>query len=491
MKIEKKEKHLINIMVFVLAILLVVYVFVKSVENKSIQTEYATVVYTPDTTLLHVKNGKFFENGDTPIHLTGINLGQWLVLEGYLWGVGNHERQTYQVNYSERELDEAFLQIFNPALLSKEQFITSYRENFITEKDFVHLKSLGVNFVRIPFPASDFISFFERRELREENFTYWDKSLEWCNTYKIYCLFDMHAAILPQSTFSHANSSGEATFWDDMDAQEKTTLFWTAVSRRYNGNPYLAGFDLLNEPQAPSDGELKQFYEDTVRALRKTGFQHLIFLQPNNVSLDIDPILLEDKGIVYEPHFYGFGTKARSENEILFSQKKKHNVPVMIGEVGNWANDAWAKNSDVFVLYRFLREGIPITYWNYKDMIADNSKSFGLVSGDTGTLYQQFLQALELGEKLDAHFDWNTLFQNFQTKLPTDRPYVEDIIRRISPSALIDVFSSVEEAEKILKSESTIFPYTERSTQYMWDLSQEFLDCDAKTVAVCFGIADN
>ncbi|PIR03602.1 MAG: hypothetical protein COV59_05435 [Candidatus Magasanikbacteria bacterium CG11_big_fil_rev_8_21_14_0_20_39_34] len=484
----RKEKHLINCMLLVLAFLLGVYIFVKVENTKDIQDEQKLLMYRPRDNFLQVNNGIFLKNKREPIYLTGVNLGQWLELEGYLWGMGDHNKQTYQVNYSQDDFDKAFSQILDPKILSQDQFIQSYRDNFVTEKDFLYLKNLGVNIVRIPFSAADFNSFFERQELREEDFTYLDNALRWCAQYQIYCLFDLHAAILPQSTFSHANSQGEATFWKNKDAVEKTILFWTALAHRYNDSAYLAGFDLLNEPQAPDISDLQKFYADAVFSLRKVGFEHLIFVQPNNVSLDIESILLNDKGIVYEPHYYGFGTKARSESEALFAQKEKYHVPVMIGEVGNWANDAWAKNSDIFVLYRFLREGIPIVYWNYKDMIDDNSKSFGLVRGNTGSLYQHFIQSLELGEKLDEHFNWDILFKSFQTEFPSDRPYVEDIIRGITPTSTIDVFGSFEEAKEALMAQSSTTPYRERSAQYIWDLSQEFLNCNGKTIQDCFGL---
>ncbi|MCB9798307.1 cellulase family glycosylhydrolase [Candidatus Nomurabacteria bacterium] len=454
------------------------------------QKMYDSLNYTGQKGLVHVRGGEIFDEKGKRLHITGMNLGSWLMFEGYMWGMGNQGGQDYSVTLSDMEFRDRLDLALSDSPLDRNAFLQLYRDNFITPKDFQYLQELGVNLVRIPFSAKDFSEFFDYGRVRNSNFEYLDRSLVFCEQYKIYCVLDLHVPFKPQNTFIHSDSNQtDATFWEDKAAQEHTILLWKILAQRYSGNPYLAGFDLLNEPQAPNSKVLKDWYIKSVAELRALGFQHLIFLQPNNVSLDIESVLVEDEGIVYAPHYYGYGTKAREETELLFQQKEHYDVPVVIGEVGNWANDWWAKHTDIFVLYRFLNSDIPVIYWPYKDMIQDNKKSFGLVSGDVNATFDHFSYALQNGVVLPYDFDWNTLAQSFKTKFPTDRPLVENIIKHLQPEAPVRVYETQSQVREVVEGKDTdLFGYHPGYTSYLWDLSQEFSQCIGKSVGECFGM---
>lgn len=482
-KASKLERYLVLLIFLLGSFYLLLLLAVKIIEEPTI----VVAPYEKETGLLSVDGDVFIDGDGEEVYLRGMNLGQWLVLEGYLWGIGNTGGQNYIDQYSDARFRDQLDMTLESSPFTVTSFLQMYRDAYITVDDFAYMKELGINLVRIPMSAKDFPNFFQYGRTTSQDFTYLDRSLELCEQFQMYCLFDLHTTFAPQSTFLHADSEGEATFWKDERAQERTILLWKILAQRYGGNEYLAGFDLLNEPQAPKDTQLKNWYSDAIQELRSIGFQHLLFVQPNNVSLDIESILQPHDGVVYAPHYYGYGSKAKEETQPLFDAKQELKVPVIIGEVGNWANDWWAKHTDIYVLYRFIDQGIPVVYWTYKDMITDTKKSFGLVGGNLNSRFDYFSYSVQNGVQLPPDFAWESLANSFKTRVPTDRPLVEQIIKNTAPDALVIVYESSDAVrEAIVGKDTDLFGYNSNYTRYLWGLSQEFEDCLGKTVQECF-----
>ena len=75
------------------------------------------------------------------LQLRGINLGNWLVPEGYMFGLDGGPA-------SPREIETFFSELIGPAEAA--QFWQAYREAYITEEDIHFLRQAGVNSIRIP-----------------------------------------------------------------------------------------------------------------------------------------------------------------------------------------------------------------------------------------------------------------------------------------------------------------------------------------------------
>ena len=76
--------------------------------------------------------------------------------------------------------------------------------------------------------------------------------------------------------------------------QASFRAFWQHVARRFAGNPYVLGYDLVNEPShgtlgltcvqpvsCPLDARLGAFFDRTIAALREADPTHLTFYEPN------------------------------------------------------------------------------------------------------------------------------------------------------------------------------------------------------------------
>ncbi len=108
-------------------------------------------------------------------------------------------------------------------------------------------------------------------------------------------------------------------FYADTDGiQTELVKTWAAVAKSFAGDPAVAGYDLLNEPNWGTDQDtggqrLGAFYQKTVTAIRDAekaggGFSHIVFFEP--VVLFPTPSSLppastvSDPNMVFAPHNY-------------------------------------------------------------------------------------------------------------------------------------------------------------------------------------------
>ena len=69
------------------------------------------------------------------------------------------------------------------------------------------------------------------------------------------------------------------SLWDRGDGfWEQTLGAWRVLARRFAGNPYVAGYDVINEPDPPSRKALHAYYRDAIAAIRGQDGGHIIFL---------------------------------------------------------------------------------------------------------------------------------------------------------------------------------------------------------------------
>src|SRR6476469_10158279 len=93
--------------------------------------------------------GKQFITPDgKPLLLRGINLGNWLLPEGYMF--------KFKTANSPRLIETVINQLVGED--EARRFWKTYRDNYITGEDIHLLKKLGFNSVRVPFNYRLFVS---------------------------------------------------------------------------------------------------------------------------------------------------------------------------------------------------------------------------------------------------------------------------------------------------------------------------------------------
>jgi hypothetical protein len=227
-----------------------------------------------------------------PLLLRGVNLGGWLMMEGYL---------LHSPNIAERVFKQAFARSLGAKSLA--DFERYFRDNYIDVDDWRKIAAQGFNCVRIPFHYR----LLERRPYRfdAQGIAYLDQAMQWAKKYRIWVILDLHAACGAQSGDWHADSLGHAFFWEKPIYQRRTIALWEFLADRYRGVPYLAGFELLNEPAPAHVSQLIGFYRELIQRIRAVDPQRIIFLEGYDWARRYEELeALADLPWVLSVHFY-------------------------------------------------------------------------------------------------------------------------------------------------------------------------------------------
>ena len=296
-----------------------------------------------------------------PLLLKGMNLGNWLLPEGYMFKIkiANSPQRIYTVINQLVGEDEG------------RRFWETYQENYITREDIRFIKQSGFNSVRVPFSYRLFVSADASSKLEGDGYRLLDNVVAWCKRENLYVILDMHAAPGGQTGDNIDDSWGYPFLFESAESQELTVNIWRTIAARYRNEPTVIGYDLLNEPiahyfdTATLNPKLEPLYRKIVAGIREVDTNHLIFLGgaqwSNNFKVFGPPF---DEKLVYTFHKYWMEVNKGAIQEYL-DFRDKHNVPVWMGESG--------ENTDELIAgYRTLLEANNIgwCFWPYKKLDA-------------------------------------------------------------------------------------------------------------------------
>ena len=175
------------------------------------------------------------------VRLRGFGLGGMLHLENFIDGYPGNE--------------EAFREVLLKALGRKKYdlFFETFYENYFTEADARYIASLGLNLVRIPINYRLFEDDMNPRVINGRGFKHLDRVIKLCAAQGIYTIIDLHALPGYQNQHWHSdNPTHQALLWKHKDFQDRTVVLWEAIARHYRDEPWVAGYDLINEPADPT-----------------------------------------------------------------------------------------------------------------------------------------------------------------------------------------------------------------------------------------------
>jgi len=306
--------------------------------------------------------GKEFASPDgKPLLLKGINLGNWLLPEGYMF--------KFKTTNSPRLIQAAISELVGED--KARQFWKTYRDNYITREDIHFIKQSGFNSVRIPFSFRLFVSDGTVSRLEGPGYELLDRVVDWCRSEGVYVILDMHAAPGGQTGDNIDDSWGYPFLFESRESQKLTVDLWRKLADRYRNQSTVIGYDLLNEPIAPYfdtaslNTRLEPLYREIVKAIREVDRNHIVFLGgaqwDTNFKIFGPPF---EAKLAYTFHKYWMPVKQEAIQEYL-NFGEKYNVPVWMGESGENA-DEWI---DAF---RKLLEGHNIgwCFWPYKKLNA-------------------------------------------------------------------------------------------------------------------------
>ncbi len=296
-----------------------------------------------------------------PLLLKGINLGNWLLPEGYMF--------KFKQTNSPRLIQTAINELIGED--EARRFWKTYHDNYITRDDISFIKRSGFNSVRVPFSYRLFVSDTTVPRLEGPGYELLDRVVDWCRREGLYVILDMHAAPGGQTGDNIDDGWAYPFLFESSESQDLTASLWRKIANRYRNDPIVIGYDLLNEPIAPYfdtaalNQKLEPVYRKIVSAIREVDKNHLVYLGgaqwDSNFKIFGPPF---DDKLVYTFHKYWVPVKVDAIQPYL-DFRTKYNVPIWMGESGE-NTDEWIDS------FRKLLETNDIgwCFWPYKKLDA-------------------------------------------------------------------------------------------------------------------------
>ena len=331
------------------------------------------------TKFIQAKDGHFFLN-DKRIILRGFSVGSWMNIENFM----------VRMPGTEKRIRETFIEVYGKE--NADKFFEDFLAYFLTEDDFVFLKSLGINVLRLALNHNHFENDQAPGKYNEDGFKHLDRVLHLCKKYEIFAILDMHTAPGGQNPDSHSgNQAGVQLFWEYASLRESLINLWGYIADRYKEETILAGFDILNEPCFISNADaFNDFYEKTINKIRKADNNHILFLEGDNWSKDFS-IFRNLGGYQQALSFHLYpgqhvclfeeSKKRKSELEKIIIEfvnlREKTKMPLWVGETGGlFPKDRMTEGINLIkdCIEILEKHNISWTIWTYKD-----AKVMGLV----------------------------------------------------------------------------------------------------------------
>lgn len=323
-----------------------------------------------------MSQGKIIGLNGKPFILKGVNLGGWLLMEGYI---------LHSLNVGESVFKKEFLKTLGKEDLTR--FEKNFRETFIQEEDFQKIARLGFNCIRLPFHYK----LIEKKPYRysSEGLVYLDKTIAWAKKYNLLIILDLHAAAGCQNHDWHSDSVGQAQLWSNPQYQNRTAALWKFLANRYRDCSQIAGYDILNESVVSNARKLNCLYRKIFKAIRSVDPNHIIFLEGNLWATNIACLdNFRDSNHALSIHFYhpidftfNFVPELLYPLRLVWNKKviqkmvrayaqeaRKRQIPLLVGEFGinyrynRYGEVDWLKD----LLEIFDRQRLHWTYWTYK-----------------------------------------------------------------------------------------------------------------------------
>jgi hypothetical protein len=310
------------------------------------------LVVTSNAQYLH-RQGKYIYDGQNKEFISrSMGLGGWMIQEGYMLETSAFAGTQHEI----RAKIEGLIGKENTNL-----FYDAWLQNHCTKEDIDSLASWGFNSIRLPMHYNLFTLPIEEEPVSgadtwlPKGFAMVDSLLDWCKKDNIYLILDLHAA--PGGQGKDANISdydtSKPSLWESAENRRKTIALWRKLAERYANEPYIGGYDLINETNwaFTSGGNkngcgetnnlpLRELYVNITNAIREVDKNHLLFIEGNCWAGNFEDLTPAwDTNMSYSFHKYWNATDAGTIQSQL-TMRNTQNYPLWLGESGE-NNNQW------------------------------------------------------------------------------------------------------------------------------------------------------
>lgn len=417
------------------------------------------------------------EKGEN-IALKGLGLGGWMLQEGYMLKTADFAGPQHQIEAKIAELIGED---------GKNEFYAAYHKNGITKADIDSLAKWGFNSVRLPMHYKLYTLPIEKEPVKgentwlEEGFKMTDNLLQWCRDNQLYLILDLHA--VPGGQGKDANISdydeNKPSVWESEENQKKTIALWKKLAERYKDEPWIGGYDIINEPNWNFTGTnkngcdeknnepLRKLQMDITKAIREVDKNHIVIIEGNCWGNNYSGMFpLWDDNLVLSFHKYWSYNDDETIRQIL-EYRRQYNVPIWLGETGENSN-VWFTE----VIQLMDRHNIGWAFWPMKKI--DNIA--GIANVKITPEYRQLLNYWKNGgKKPSADFAKKTLMQiadNYKLKNTEIRPDIIDAMFRQTTDGTTKPYRKHSVPGKIYAAEYDLgrigSAYSDTDTMNLW-----------------------
>ncbi len=319
-------------------------------------------------TLLHAAGTNIVDGHGSIVTLAGLNLGGWFIMEKWMCPLDSGSMpDTYSVITN---LDHRF------GVAVEQSLIHAYQTNWITTTDLDNIAAAGFNCVRMPVWWGNFFSITNTASTgwRPDAFDVLDWLVTNCAARHIYVVIDMHGVIGGQSASDDTGWANQNQYWTNSLDQSQTAWMWTQIAGHYRGNPAVAGYDLINEPDGTtSSGSVWPAYASLYSAVRAADPTHMVIIEGTYGNWDWDmlpnPATYGWTNVVYSMHEYVWGgtaaqIEAGSDGQVNdFKNHLSWNIPDYVGEWNDLGQGAACYD---YSINDYIQAGISWSMWAYK-----------------------------------------------------------------------------------------------------------------------------
>ena len=356
-----------------------------------------------------------------PVQLRGVNLGGWLEWQEWMCPMdssGQARDENPGHNGYDFEVRHLLAKRFGQA--EAEDLINTYEDAWITTRDLDNIKALKMNVVRLTFGYDTLMN--DDGSWRDDAF----KRMDWLvqNAWQrgIYTVIDYHA-FLPESAAQQGSATG---YWANRAQQDETVQIWTKIAQHFQGNPAVAMYDLLNEPnnsapkgtQEPSAATVCALYDRLYHAIRSADPDHAIAMEGlwDWRSLR-DPRRAGYQNVVCSLHWYHFGQNGTADNNSktdddlrnAAAMEQQWRIPCFIGEFNLFGDSAaWQ-----YALRGYNQAKLSWAAWTYKNK-AEGDNSWGVYTRIPGSAVEEPNLAVDSAPDIRRKWrEWETNDRTF------------------------------------------------------------------------------
>ena len=295
---------------------------------------------------LHADGKRIVNGAGENVILRSIGTGNWMLQEGYMM-------LSAGVAGTQHEFRAKLIETIGEA--KTDSFYTVWLDNHFTRTDVDSMASWGFNAVRVAMHYKWFTLPIEQEPVPGEQtwldrgFEMIDSLLAWCSDNEMYLVLDMHGA--PGGQGKNADISDydptKPSLWESQENKDKFVALWQRLAARYSNEPWIGGYDLINETNWPfpqgNNSQMRALYMRTTDSIRTVDQNHIIFIEGNSFANDFSGLTPPwDPNMAYSFHKYWTYNNPGALSWVT-ELRDRYNVPIWNGETGENSN-TWFTN---------------------------------------------------------------------------------------------------------------------------------------------------